>query len=100
MIVEVEDKAFVNEYGYSEKYISKELEMYRSGHVNRGSAYSSYDDCGNCDGVKCSNCHETYQVSIFDQPKYNDLYGYMEIPTRMSRIFMSLEDALIFYKKN
>ena len=47
MIKEIEWAHFLNENGYPERYESKSIEVEKTGHMNRGSAYSSSDSCSN-----------------------------------------------------
>lgn len=48
----------------------KEMDLYitklLTGHMYYSSPYESCDSCGNCNGARCDNCHERYQVIDFD----------------------------------
>ena len=95
----MEEKSFVNSWGYSEKYICKKLIMDLSGHLNRGSSFYSSDSCGNCDGARCEQCRNIYKVYVYDEPILNEKEGYTEIKVRISKIFYELDEALEFYNK-
>lgn len=95
----MQEKSFINRFGYSEKHASKEITMELSGHLNRNSPYATSDGCGNCDGGRCGSCHKIYRVIAYDEPIFNELGGYTEIKIHASRIFDSLEEALEFYSK-
>lgn len=64
---------WINEYGYNEGCIRKEMTSHQSGHLCLGSAMETDDSCGNCDGAKCDRRSERYQVTLYGMPK--------EIPT-------------------
>lgn len=34
-----------------------------SGHMYRNSPYETSSDCGNCDGARCDDCKELYEVT-------------------------------------
>ena len=100
MIKAIEWVEFLNEWGYPEKYDSKSIEVEKTGHMNRGSAYSSSDSCSNCDGARCDYCHDIYCVTICDRPTYNAELGYRVQNVRIKRYFQDWDDALKFYNEN
>ena len=101
---ETESKTWIDEYGYEEEYVFKELSMCLSGHCYRGSSSETDSDCGNCDGGRCDSCHEVYTVTSYGPPEYRktdcengvsvpyDVYT----PCRWHR-FDSYEKAKAFY---
>lgn len=100
MIKEIEWAHFLNENGYLERYEAKSIEVEKTGHLNRGSDYSSSDSCGNCDGARCDYCHDIYCVTIFEKPIFDGDLGYSVQNIRVKRYFQDWDDALKFFTEN
>ena len=90
--------SFVNDFGKDEIFIKKEINKSLTGHINRGSGISSSDNCGNCDGARCSNCKEVYDVVMYDTPFYNPETGSDEIKTLICKRFYDAKKAIDFYE--
>ncbi len=100
MIKAIQWVKFLNELGYPEKYESKSIEVEKTGHMNRGSDYSSSDVCGNCDGARCDYCHDIYCVTIFEKPIFDENFGCGVQNVHIKRYFQDWDDALKFYNEN
>lgn len=104
MIVEMERADWVNECGYEEGYVWKNITMRKSGHLWSGSAMETDDSCGNCDGANCDSCQDVYEVFKWSEPKphidptfgWHD-YNYQE---KLDHYYTtSKQDAVDYYDK-
>ena len=98
MILEMKEKTFVNEYGFKEKHTTKTIELELSGHLYRGSAFETSDNCGNCDGANCHRCCNIWTVIKYSDPIMTD-DGYYELKVVKRKIFYNEDEAMSFYKK-
>ena len=98
MIIKCKDEEFVNKFGRTERYVSKEIIKSLTGHVNRGSAFSTDSSCGNCDGARCEWCSERFEVSHYDIPTINEEWGYEEDVLIERKVFWNKEEALEYYE--
>ena len=89
-------KTFVNSFGEIERYCYKTFDTYLSGHLYRGSAIETDHSCGNCDGARCYDCEEMYQVTLYDVPRETDNGSYVQKVLKWKR-FMNEDDANKYY---
>lgn len=81
--------------------VVKDLTMFKSGHVYRGSAMETADNCGNCDGAACHMCRPIYEVAVYAPPVATPtIFGWDEIEQkRISyKRYHSLENAKKYYE--
>ena len=95
MVFEHVDGVFTNYWGVEEAYTRKSITSYMSGHSNRGSAFYSDHECGNCDGGRCDSCEEIYVVISYGPPKYNGMYE--ETTLLFWKRFVDINEAFEFY---
>ena len=87
---------FINDNGFNEKYIKKELSSRLTGHLYSGSPFETDDSCGNCDGGHCYSCCEVYIVSEYDVPRIDDEGIKHDVLIRY-RSFNNKQEALDYY---
>lgn len=94
-------KSWVNEYGYDEGYVYRDISKSYTGHLYRGSAMETDSSCGNCDGARCDTCKPIWTVTRYDPPhkeyvpEYDDEFWCDTMVEK--KIFCNQEDAKNFY---
>ena len=97
-MIKMEYGTFVNEYGFMEKYVKKELTSFLTGHLHLGSAFETFDSCGNCNGARCNACYRKYEISKYDIPVDDPVQGGYVQKRLNHKITINEEEALKYYE--